>query len=100
MPRDSSLTGELVQADVKKIQQIADGGERCAPSQQMGSTGMKKRFRIPFDYLHVTADEHIRLDHYKTHSDEQSVTCVSFTTRAVDFPAGGITAKRVIINNL
>ena len=52
--------GELVHMDVKKLGRIPDGGGWRAHGRQMGSTGVKKRARIGYDYIHSVVDDHSR----------------------------------------
>jgi hypothetical protein len=68
--------------DVKKIGRIPDGGGWRAHRRQMGSTGVKKRVRIGFDYVHSLVDDHSRLAYSEIHPDEQGPTCAAFLTRA------------------
>lgn len=56
--------GELVHMDVKKIGRIPDGGDWWAHSRQMGSTAVRKKARIGYDYVHSMVDDHSRLAYF------------------------------------
>jgi transposase InsO family protein len=77
--------GELVHMDVKKIGRIPDGGGWRAHGRQMGSTGVKKRARIGFDYVHSLVDDHSRLAYSEIHPDEKGPTCAAFLLRAAAY---------------
>lgn len=83
--------GELVHMDVKKIGRIPAGGGWRAHGRQMGSTGVRKRARIGFDYVHSVVDDHSRLAYIEVLDDEKADTCVAFFARALGyFAAHGI----------
>ena len=62
--------GELVHMDVKKIGRIPDGGGWRAHGRQMGSTSVKKKARIGFDYVHSVVDDHSRFAYSEILPDE------------------------------
>lgn len=92
--------GELVHMDVKKLGRIPPGGGWKAHGRKMGSTGVKKRARIGFDYVHSVVDDHTRLAYSEIHDDEKGATCAAFFERAIAFYNGhGITIERVMTDN-
>jgi transposase InsO family protein len=93
--------GELVHMDVKKIGRIPDGGGWRAHGREMGSTAVKKKQRIGFDYVHSMIDDHSRYAYSEILPDERAVTCAAFFARAVDeFAAAGIIRiERVMTDN-
>jgi transposase InsO family protein len=93
--------GELVHMDVKKIGKIPDGGGWKAHGRQIGRTGVQKRARIGYDYVHSLVDDHSRLAYSEILADEKGPTCAAFLLRAADyFTAHGIpTIERVITDN-
>lgn len=93
--------GELVHVDVKKIGKIPDGGGWKAHGRQMGSSWVKKRARIGYDYVHSMVDDHSRLAYSEILPDEKGATCAGFILRASEHFAGhGITRiERVITDN-
>jgi Integrase core domain len=93
--------GELVHMDVKKIGKIPDGGGWRAHGRAMGSTGVKKRARIGYDYMHSLVDDHSRLAYSEILPNEQGATCAGFLARAAAyFAAQGIARiERVMTDN-
>ncbi|WP_235736970.1 IS481 family transposase [Nocardioides alcanivorans] len=93
--------GELVHVDVKKIGKIPDGGGWKAHGRQMGSTAVKKRAKIGYDYIHSMVDDHSRLAYSEALPDEQGPTCAAFILRAATYFAqhGIDTIERVITDN-
>ena len=92
--------GELVHVDVKKLGRIPPGGGWKAHGRQMGSTGVKKRARIGFDYVHSMVDDHSRLAYSEIHDDEKGDTCAGFIERAGEFfGSHGIEIERVMTDN-
>lgn len=92
--------GELVHMDVKKIGRIPDGGGWRAHGRNMGSTGVKKRARIGFDYVHSVVDDHSRYAYSEVLADERAATCAEFFARALDsFATVGISVERVMTDN-
>ena len=93
--------GELVHVDVKKIGRIPDGGGWRAHGRAMGSTAVKKKARIGYDYIHSMVDDHTRLAYSEIHPDEQGATAAGFIERAaVFFARHGITSiERVMTDN-
>ena len=79
--------GELVHMDIKKIGRIPDGGGWRAHGRQMGSTALRKRTRIGFDYVHSLVDDHSRLAYSEIHDDERGDTAAGFLARAADYLA-------------
>jgi hypothetical protein len=62
--------GSLLHLDVKKIGRIPDGGGWKAHGRAMGGTGVQKRARIGFDYVHSLVDDHTRLAYSEILPDE------------------------------
>lgn len=92
--------GELVHMDVKKLGRIPPGGGWKAHGRKMGSTGVKKRAKIGFDYVHSVVDDHTRLAYSEIHDDEKGATCAAFFERAIEFYNGhNITIERVMTDN-
>ena len=92
--------GELVHMDVKKIGRIPDGGGWRAHGRQMGSTGVKKRARIGYDYIHSVVDDHSRFAYSEILTDEKAATCAAFFARTLDrFATHGITVEEVMTDN-
>jgi transposase InsO family protein len=93
--------GELVHMDVKKIGKIPDGGGWRAHGRAIGSTGVKKRARIGYDYVHCLVDDHSRLAYSEILPDEQGPTCAAFLQRAASYFAGHGIARieRVMTDN-
>lgn len=88
---ERDVPGDLVHMDVKKIGRIPDGGGWRAHGRKMGSTGVKKRAKIGFDYVHSLVDDHSRLAYSEILPDEKGATCAAFYQRAtVVFAAFGI----------
>jgi transposase InsO family protein len=79
--------GALVHMDVKKIGRIPDGGGWRAHGRQIGRTGVQKRARIGFDYIHSLVDDHSRLAYSEIHPDERGTTAAGFLTRAAAYLA-------------
>ena len=92
--------GELVHMDVKKIGRIPDGGGWRAHGRKMGSTGVKKRARIGYDYIHSVVDDHSRFAYSEILTDEKAATCTAFFARALErFAAAGVTVEEVMTDN-
>jgi transposase InsO family protein len=93
--------GELVHMDVKKIGRIRDGGGWRAHGRQMGSTGMMKRNRVGFDYVHSLVDDHSRLAYSEVLADEKGPTCAAFLARAAAWmlAAGVPRIERIMTDN-
>jgi transposase InsO family protein len=77
--------GELIHVDVKKIGRIPDGGGWRAWGRQIGSTWVKKKTRIGYDYVHSAVDDHSRLAYSEILADEQGATAAGFLMRAGEF---------------
>jgi len=71
--------------DVKKIGKIPDGGGWKAHGRQMGRTGVQKRAKIGFDYVHSLVDDHCRLAYSEILPDEKGPTCAAFLLRAAAY---------------
>jgi len=93
--------GELVHVDVKKLGRIPDGGGWRVHGRQAGSTAVKKKQRIGYDFVHSMVDDHTRLAYSEIHDDEQGATAAGFLTRAaVFFAEHGINSiERVMTDN-
>ncbi len=93
--------GDLVHVDVKKIGRIPDGGGWRAHGRQMGSTGVRKRTKVGFDFVHSMVDDHSRLAYSEILDDERGETCAGFLERAASFfAANGIDrVVRVMTDN-
>ena len=92
--------GELVHMDVKKIGRIPDGGGWRAHGRQMGSTGVKKRARLGYDYIHSVVDDHSRFAYSEILTDEKAATCAAFFARTLErFASHGITVEEVMTDN-
>jgi hypothetical protein len=87
--------------DVKKVGRIPDGGGWKAHGRAMGSTGVKKRARIGFDYVHSVVDDHTRLAYSEILPYEQGASCAEFLLRVARYFADhGITRiERVMTDN-
>ena len=97
---ERSTAGDLVHLDVKKLGRIPDGGGWRAHGRAMGSTGVRKRQVLGFDYVHAAVDDHSRLAYAEIHPDEKGATAAGFLTRAAEFFAGhGIEIREVITDN-
>ncbi len=77
--------GELLHVDVKKIGRIPPGGGWRAHGRQMGSTFVKRKTRIGYDYIHSAVDDHSRLAYSEILPDEQGDTAAGFMVRAAEF---------------
>jgi len=77
--------GDLIHIDVKKIGRIPDGGGWKAWGRQMGSSSVKKKKRVGYDYVHSAVDDHSRLAYSEIHPDEKGDTTAAFLTRAAKF---------------
>jgi transposase InsO family protein len=83
--------GELVHMDVKKIGRIPDGGGWRAHGREMGSTSVKKKARIGYDYVHSVVDDRSRYAYSEILNDEKAATCAGFFARALErFDQAGI----------
>ena len=93
--------GELVHMDVKKLGRIPDGGGWRANGRQNGQTGVQKRAKIGYDYVHSLIDDHSRLAYSEILDDEKGTTCAGFLERAAAyFTEHGITQiQRVMTDN-
>jgi transposase InsO family protein len=94
--------GELVHMDVKKIGKIPDGGGwRAGVVPQGSKTGLQKRARVGYDYVHSLIDDHSRLAYSEILPDEKGPTCAAFLLRAAsDFATHGIEQiERLITDN-
>jgi hypothetical protein len=78
---EKARPGELVHMDVKKIGRIPDGEGWRAHGRQMGSTSVKKKTRIGFDYVHSVVDDHSRYAYSEILPDERAGTCSAFFAR-------------------
>lgn len=97
---ERTTAGDLVHLDVKKLGRIPDGGGWRAHGRAMGSTGVRKRQVLGFDYVHAAVDDHSRLAYAEIHPDEKGATAAGFLTRAAEFFAGhGIEIREVITDN-
>jgi len=97
---ERAAPGDLVHLDVKKLGRIPDGGGWRAHGRAMGSTGVRKRQVLGFDYVHAAVDDHSRLAYAEIHPDEKGTTAAGFLTRAAEFFAGhGIEIREVITDN-
>jgi transposase InsO family protein len=77
--------GELIHMDVKKIGRIPDGGGWRAWGRQMGSTSVRRKTRVGYDYVHSAVDDHSRLAYSEIHDDEKGDTAAGFLARAAEF---------------
>ena len=92
--------GELVHMDVKKIGRIPDGGGWRAHGREMGSTGVRKRTRIGYDYVHSVVDDHSRFAYSEILADEKAGTSSAFFERALDqLAAHDIAVDAVMTDN-
>jgi len=92
--------GELVHMDVKKIGRIPDGGGWRAHGREMGSSGVRRRTVLGYDYVHSVVDDHCRLAYSEILCDEKAGTTTGFFARAIEFFAShGITVERVMTDN-
>jgi transposase InsO family protein len=80
---------------INRFREEREGG------RQMGSTGVKKRARIGYDYVHSMVDHHSRLAYSELLPNETGPTCAAFLLRAAEyFAAHGIgRIERVITDN-
>jgi hypothetical protein len=86
--------------DVKKIGRIPDGGGWRAHGREMGSTAIRKRNPVGYDYVHSVVDDHSRLAYSEILADEQAATCSAFFARALArFAAHNITIEAVMTDN-
>jgi transposase InsO family protein len=92
--------GELVHMDVKKIGRIPDGGGWRAHGRAMGSTSVRRKARIGFDYVHSVIDDHSRYAYSEILPDEKGATAAAFFERALAvFGRHGITVGAVMTDN-
>ena len=82
---ERATPGELIHIDVKKIGKIPDGGGWKAWGRKMGSTSIKRKARIGYDYVHSAVDDHSRLAYSEILTDEKGETTAGFMTRATQF---------------
>ena len=97
---ERSTAGDLVHLDVKKLGRIPDGGGWRAHGRAMGSTGVRKRQVLGFDYVHAAVDDHSRLAYAEIHPDEKGDTAAGVLLRAAEFFAThGFTVREVMSDN-
>jgi transposase InsO family protein len=77
--------GDLAHMDVKKIGRIPDGGGWRAHGRQMGSSSVRKKTKVGYDYVHSLVDDHSRLAYSEIHPDERAGTVADFYERAVAY---------------
>ena len=77
--------GELIHVDVKKVGRIPAGGGWRAWGRQMGSSWVRRKTRIGYDYVHSAVDDHSRLAYSEILNDEKGATAAGFLTRATEF---------------
>lgn len=93
----TTLDGDLVHIDIKKLGNIPDGGGHKALGRQ---AGRKNRARAGMSFLHNAVDDHSRLAYSEILADEKKETAVGFWQRAhAFFAAAGITVQRVLTDN-
>jgi transposase InsO family protein len=92
--------GDLVHVDVKKIGRIPPGGGWKAHGRSMGSTALRKRTVIGFDYVHSAVDDHSRVAYCEVLPDEKGPTCAAFIDRALNrFATLGAPVAAIITDN-
>lgn len=94
---EKSAPGELLHADVKKLQRIPPGGGRhfdpdWRHDRRRGGHGQ--------DFLHVAIDDYSRYLYVEALPDEKAPTTAAFLERAVDHFAGlGVRVERLLTDN-
>ncbi|WP_407341859.1 IS481 family transposase [Pengzhenrongella phosphoraccumulans] len=92
--------GDLVHLDVKKIGRIPDGGGWKSHGRAAGSTSLRRKTRLGFDYVHSAVDDHSRVAYSEILPDEKGPTGAEFTDRALDyFAALGAPVRAILTDN-
>lgn len=92
--------GELVHMDVKKIGRIPDGGGWRAHGREMGSTYVRKKTIVGYDFIHSVVDDHSRFAYSEILPDERASTCVAFFARGLEhLRRAGIRVEAVMTDN-
>ncbi|WP_407341911.1 IS481 family transposase [Pengzhenrongella phosphoraccumulans] len=91
--------GDLVHLDVKKIGRIPDGGGWKSHGRAAGSTSLRRKTRLGFDYVHCAVDDHSRVAYSEILPDEKGPTGAGFTDRALDYFAALSAPVRAILTD-
>ena len=102
--------GVLVHVDMKKFDNIPDGGGwryvgRRQGERNRAATPEKPRSkwhnpRLGYAFVHTVIDDHSRVAYTEVHDDETAITAVAVLHRAVDwFADRGVTVERVLSDN-
>jgi transposase InsO family protein len=87
--------GELVHVDVKRLGRVPPGG-----GHRILGDGVRHRWPIGYDYLHVAIDDASRVAFVAVHQDERAATTVRFMADALDhFASLGVRVERVMTDN-
>ena len=97
----TSVPGELVHVDVKKLGRIPDGGGWRVLGKVAADTSRAKRLtRIGYTFVHSAVDAHSRLAFTEALGDERAETCAAFWSRAAGFfAAHDIIVRAVLTDN-
>ena len=88
--------GELVHIDVKKLARVPDGGGH----KKLGRTVTKNRPGRGYSHVHTAIDAYSRLAYSEFAGPENTINCVAFLNRAVDwFAAQGVAIERIMTDN-
>jgi transposase InsO family protein len=90
--------GELIHIDVKKLGRFDFPGHRVT-GRGPGHHRNKVR-RLGWEFVHVAVDDTTRLAYVEILENEQTLTCVAFLRRAIDwFATHGVVVERVMTDN-
>jgi transposase InsO family protein len=91
--------GELVHIDVKKLARIPDGGGHRMLGREARTGSIAKR-GLGYTHIHTAIDAYSRLAYSEFAGTENTINCLAFLQRAIDwFAAQGITIERILTDN-
>ena len=91
--------GELLHMDVKKIGRIPAGGGWRAHGREMGSTSVRKKTKVGYDYVHSVVDDHSRVAYSEILGDETAATAAFFERAIAELHARGITRIEALMTD-
>jgi len=90
--------GDLLHIDSKRFVRFSRPGHAVTGERQ--STGVQRRMRPGYEWVHSLVDDHSRYAHSELHRDEKAATVTGFVERGLaHFAEQGIETKRLMSDN-
>ena len=90
--------GDLLHIDGKRFARFSRPGHAVTGDRHR--TGLEKRMRIGYEWVHSIVDDHSRYAYSELHRDERADTVTGFVERALaQFAGQGIEPKRLLSDN-